>query len=230
MYNDIGGMEKKRILIVDDEPDLCDIVQFNLEASGMEVQAVYSAEEALALNLSQFDLLLLDVMLPGISGFELAAKLREKPLTAQLPVIFLTARDAEADTLCGFGLGADDYVSKPFSVKELVARVKAVLSRVANRTSVIRHEGLVMDMMRKQATIDGVELMLTRTEFDLLWLMMQHRGKVFTRQQLLEQVWPSDVVVSERTVDVNVTRLRKKLGRYGDCLCTRQGYGYYFKG
>lgn len=230
MYNDIGGMEKKRILIVDDEPDLCDIVQFNLEASGMEVQAVYSAEEALALNLSQFDLLLLDVMLPGISGFELAAKLREKPLTAQLPVIFLTARDAEADTLCGFGLGADDYVSKPFSVKELVARVKAVLSRVANRTSVIRHEGLVMDMMRKQATIDGVELMLTRTEFDLLWLMMQHRGKVFTRQQLLEQVWPSDVVVSERTVDVNVTRLRKKMGRYGDCLCTRQGYGYYFKG
>lgn len=230
MYNDIGGMEKKRILIVDDEPDLCDIVQFNLEASGMEVQAVYSAEEALALNLSQFDLLLLDVMLPGISGFELAAKLREKPLTAQLPVIFLTARDAEADTLCGFGLGADDYVSKPFSVKELVARVKAVLSRVANRTSLIRHEGLVMDMMRKQATIDGVELMLTRTEFDLLWLMMQHRGKVFTRQQLLEQVWPSDVVVSERTVDVNVTRLRKKLGRYGDCLCTRQGYGYYFKG
>lgn len=223
-------MEKKRILIVDDEPDLCDIVQFNLEASGMEVQAVYSAEEALALNLSQFDLLLLDVMLPGISGFELAAKLREKPLTAQLPVIFLTARDAEADTLCGFGLGADDYVSKPFSVKELVARVKAVLSRVANRTSVIRHEGLVMDMMRKQATIDGVELMLTRTEFDLLWLMMQHRGKVFTRQQLLEQVWPSDVVVSERTVDVNVTRLRKKMGRYGDCLCTRQGYGYYFKG
>ena len=230
MYNDIGGMEKKRILIVDDEPDLCDIVQFNLEASGMEVQAVYSAEEALALNLSQFDLLLLDVMLPGISGFELAAKLREKPLTAQLPVIFLTARDAEADTLCGFGLGADDYVSKPFSVKELVARVKAVLSRVANRTSVIRHEELVMDMMRKQATIDGVELMLTRTEFDLLWLMMQHRGKVFTRQQLLEQVWPSDVVVSERTVDVNVTRLRKKMGRYGDCLCTRQGYGYYFKG
>ncbi|MBP3738918.1 MAG: response regulator transcription factor [Muribaculaceae bacterium] len=223
-------MEKKRILIVDDEPDLCDIVQFNLEASGMEVQAVYSAEEALALNLSQFDLLLLDVMLPGISGFELAAKLREKPLTAQLPVIFLTARDAEADTLCGFGLGADDYVSKPFSVKELVARVKAVLSRVANRTSVIRHEGLVMDMMRKQATIDGVELMLTRTEFDLLWLMMQHRGKVFTRQQLLEPVWPSDVVVSERTVDVNVTRLRKKMGRYGDCLCTRQGYGYYFKG
>lgn len=222
-------MEKKRILVVDDEPDLCEILQFNLVAGGYDVVTAYTAEEALKRDVAHCDLLLLDVMLPGMSGFELARQLKASRSTMHVPVIFLTARDTEEDTLHGFGLGADDYIAKPFSVKELLARVKAVLARTSQAMAQVRYEGLVMDMAGKQAVMDDKVLLLTRTEFDLLWLLMTHRGQVFSRQQLLEQVWPSDVIVSERTVDVNVTRLRKKMGAYGDCVCTRQGYGYYFK-
>ncbi len=222
-------METKRILIVDDEPDLCDIVAFNLRAAGMEAEVVHSGEAALAQDLGRYHLALLDVMLPGINGFELARRLRNDEATRSLPVIFLTARDSEDDTLHGFELGADDYVAKPFSVKQLLARVRAVLARTTPIAERLSHGGLTIDMRRKQASIEGNEVPLTRTEFDLLRLFMAHPGQVFSRQQLLEQVWPSDVIVTERTVDVNVTRLRKKLGTYGDCLATRQGFGYFFK-
>ena len=242
-------MEQKRLLVVDDEQDLCDILLFNLASAGYLAEAAYSAEEAMELVNSEkrivngYDLFLLDVMMPGMSGFELAEQLKADERTARTPIIFLTAKDAEDDTLQGFGLGADDYVTKPFSVREVVARVKAVLSRVnqGDRSSILSetngivrpipliYEGLSLDTVSKTVSIDGKAVSLTRTEFDLLRLLLSHRGEVFSRQQLLEQVWPSDVIVIERTVDVSITRLRKKIGRYAQCIIARQGFGYCFE-
>ncbi|MBQ6210721.1 MAG: response regulator transcription factor [Prevotella sp.] len=221
-------MNQKRILIVDDEQDLCEILQFNLNAAGYEADVVFSAEEAVSKGIEQYDLLLLDVMMPGLSGFELAQRLKTDDKTAQIPIIFITAKDAEDDTLQGFGLGADDYVTKPFSVREVVARVNAVLKRNQAQAKVLRYKGLVVDTISKTITIDDARVELTRTEFDLLALLLSHRGQVFSRQELLDCVWPDDVIVTERTVDVNITRLRKKLGGYASCILTRQGFGYYF--
>ena len=221
-------MNQKRILIVDDEQDLCEILQFNLNAAGYEADVVFSAEEAVSKGIEQYDLLLLDVMMPGLSGFELAQRLKTDDKTAQIPIIFITAKDAEDDTLQGFGLGADDYVTKPFSVREVVARVNAVLKRNQAQAKVLRYKGLVVDTISKTITIDDARVELTRTEFDLLALLLSHRGQVFSRQELLDCVWPDDVIVTERTVDVNITRLRKKLGGYTSCILTRQGFGYYF--
>lgn len=218
----------KKILIVDDEQDLCEILQFNLLAAGYEADVAYSAEEALLKDLQTFDLLLLDVMMPGLSGFELAERLKASEQTAQIPMIFLTAKDTEDDTLTGFGLGADDYVAKPFSVREVVARVGAVLKRSVPTTKMLRHQGLTVDLTTKSVAVDGVEVALTRTEFDLLALLLSHQGQVFSRQQLLDSVWPDDVIVTDRTVDVNITRLRKKLGAYAACIVTRPGFGYCF--
>lgn len=225
-------MEQKRILVVDDEQDLCEILLYNLRAAGFEAEAAYSGEMAMEKNPSQYDLLLLDVMMPGMSGFELAEKLKSNPTTSKLPIIFLTAKDAENDTLQGFGLGADDYVTKPFSVREVVARVKAVLSRSQPKRieeSLISFEGLVLDLCKKTTMLDGVSVSLTKTEFELLSLLLRHRGQVFSRQQIFDAVWPEDVVVSDRTVDVNITRIRKKIGRYGSYVVSRQGFGYVFE-
>ena len=228
-------MEQRRILVVDDERDLCDILLFNLHAAGYQAEAAFSAEEALGLMQNRYDLLLLDVMMPGMSGFELARRLKEDEHTSHIPIIFLTAKDTEDDTLQGFSLGADDYVTKPFSVREVMARVKAVLNRsIAPDTSLkegdLRFEGLAINAANKTACIDGEPIALTRTEYDLLHLLLSHRGRVFSRQQLLDSVWPQDVIVTERTVDVNITRLRKKLDRYAACLVSRTGYGYTFEG
>jgi len=229
-------MEQKRVLIVDDEQDLCEILQFNLIAAGYEADVAYSAEEALD-RLSSihpqashpFDLLLLDVMMPRLSGFELAERLKADEQTAQLPIIFLTAKDTEEDTLAGFRLGADDYVTKPFSVREVVARVNAVLKRNQPPTTLLQYEGLVVDQNSKTVSIDNIAADLTRTEFELLALLLGHRGRVFSRQELIDSVWPDDVIVTERSVDVSITRLRKKLGCYAACIFTRQGFGYGFK-
>lgn len=229
-------MEQKRVLIVDDEQDLCEILQFNLIAAGYEADVAYSAEEALD-RLSSihpqashpFDLLLLDVMMPRLSGFELAERLKADEQTAQLPIIFLTAKDTEEDTLAGFRLGADDYVTKPFSVREVVARVNAVLKRNQPPTTLLQYEGLVVDQNSKTVSIDNIAADLTRTEFELLALLLSHRGRVFSRQELIDSVWPDDVIVTERSVDVSITRLRKKLGCYAACILTRQGFGYGFK-
>ena len=228
-------MEQRRILVVDDERDLCDILLFNLHAAGYQAEAAFSAEEALGLMQNRYDLLLLDVMMPGMSGFELARRLKEDEHTSHIPIIFLTAKDTEDDTLQGFSIGADDYVTKPFSVREVMARVKAVLNRsIAPDTSLkegdLRFEGLAINAANKTACIDGEPIALTRTEYDLLHLLLSHRGRVFSRQQLLDSVWPQDVIVTERTVDVNITRLRKKLDRYAACLVSRTGYGYTFEG
>ena len=227
-------MEKKRILVVDDEQDLCDILLYNLAGEGYEAESAGSAEEALAkLSGGQvYDLLLLDVMMPGMSGFELAGRLRQDEATARMPVIFLTARDTETDMLQGFSLGADDYVRKPFSVRELMARVKAVMGRSLSQHkegSTESYEGLVVDLGRKTVTVDGEDVALTKTELELLLLLLSRRGQVLTRQQLLEGAWPKDVVVTGRTVDVNVARLRKKIGRYSQNVVARQGYGYLFE-
>ena len=169
-------------------------------------------------------------MMPGMSGFELARRLKEDEQTRHIPIIFLTAKDTEDDTLRGFSLGADDYVTKPFSIREVMARVKAVLGRTAGPKSAgLTFEGLVMNTDSKTVTIDAVPIALTRTEYDLLRLFLEHRGQTFTRQQLLDKVWPQDVIVTERTVDVNITRLRKKLQRYAACLVSRTGFGYSFE-
>lgn len=222
-------MGKKRILIVDDEQDLCEILRFNLTSTGYDADVAYSAEEAISKGIGHYDLLLLDVMMPGLSGFELAQRLKGDEQTAYIPIIFITAKDTEDDTLQGFGLGADDYVTKPFSVREVVARVSAVLKRNQPQTKLLQYEGLAVDQSSKTFTIDNDAVELTRTEFDLLTLLLSHRGQVFTRQELLESVWPDDVIVTERTVDVNITRLRKKLGNYASCILTRQGFGYCFE-
>lgn len=227
-------MEQKRILVVDDEHDLCDILLFNLLAAGYQAAAAHSAEEALAVVHQGYDLLLLDVMMPGMSGYDLARQLKTDELTQHIPIIFLTAKDTEDDTLLGFSLGADDYVTKPFSVREVMARVKAVLGRGAmprppQNTDSMKYGGLVVETGSKSVTVEGHPVSLTRTEYDLLNLLLGHRGQVFSRQQLLDSVWPQDVVVTPRTVDVNIARLRKKLGRYSSCLVSRTGFGYCFE-
>ena len=222
-------MKPKRILVVDDEQDLCEILQFNLNAAGYQADVAFSAEEAVSKGIEQYDLLLLDVMMPGLSGFELAQRLKTDEKTAHIPIIFITAKDAEDDTLQGFGLGADDYVTKPFSVREVGARVNAVLKRNQTQAKVLKYEELMVDTISKTVTIDDARVELTRTEFDLLALLLSHRGQVFSRQELLDLVWPDDVIVTKRTVDVNITRLRKKLGGYASCILTRQGFGYFFK-
>lgn len=226
-------MEQMKILVVDDEQDLCDILLFNLRASGYVAEAVYSAEQAMEKNLASYDLLLLDVMMPGLSGFELAERLKTDDTTARIPIIFLTAKDTEDDALHGFGIGADDYVTKPFSVREVMARVKAVLSRSASSPKSqpmnLVYEGLSVDLIKKTASVDGNVVELTKTELELLCLFLSHRGQVFSRQELIEKVWPQNVVVTSRTIDVNITRMRKKIGRYAACIVARQGYGYLFE-
>ena len=226
-------MSKKRILIVDDEPDLCDILRFNLEAAGYEVATANSAEEAIGMLNSEgpadaptFDLLLLDVMMPGMSGFELAGKLKQNGSTSQLPIIFLTALGGEEDLLHGFHLGADDYIAKPFSVREVLARVTAVLARTAQ---VSANTPVAIDPVAKTIAIDGQQVPFTPTEFYLLKTLCDHPGRIFSREELIQRVWPSDVIVTTRTVDVNMARIRKKLGQHAQSIVSRQGFGYCYK-
>lgn len=224
----------KRILVVDDEQDLCEILKFNLETEGYEVETANSAEEALEMDIASFDLLLLDVMMGGMSGFQLAKQLKDNPMTANVPIIFLTARDTENDTVTGFNIGADDYISKPFSIREVMVRVRAVLRRTAEQvgdadeSKTINYQGLQLNLDKKTVSIDGEAIPFTKTEFELLRLFLEERGKVFSRQELIDRVWPKDVMVLDRTVDVNITRMRKKIGKFAKCIVTRLGFGYYF--
>lgn len=228
-------MNAYRILVVDDEEDLCEILQFNLETEGYHVDVAYSAEEALKLDLAKYQLLLLDVMMGEMSGFKMAKILRDNPKTAAIPVIFLTAKDTENDRLTGFNIGADDYISKPFSIREVQARVKAVLRRYARIKEDVQHdvlltyEGLTMNLGNKKVTVDGSEVQFTKKEFEMLRLFLEHMNRVFTRDEILTRVWTDDVVVLDRTIDVNITRLRKKIGIYGKNIVTRLGYGYIFE-
>jgi len=219
--------KRHTILVVDDEPDLCDILRFNLEDAGYMVHTAHSASEALAFGVTNADLILLDVMMPGMDGFALARRLKANPSTAPIPIIFLTARDSEEDTVSGLDLGADDYIAKPFSIREVLARVAAVLRRVPE-TGHGAGAPLALDTTAKTLLIDGQPVPLTRTEYELLDLFLKSPGKIFSRASLLAAVWPEDVIVTERTVDVNITRIRKKLGPYADRLRTRSGFGYYY--
>lgn len=223
-----------RILVVDDEQDLCEILKFNLETEGYQVETANSAEEALEKDIASYNLLLLDVMMGGMSGFQLAKQLKNSEMTAHIPIIFLTARDTENDTVTGFNLGADDYISKPFSIREVMVRVRAVLRRTASRLegaeepAVISYQGLLLNLDKKSVSVDGEDVPFTKTEFELLRLLLEERGRVFSRQELIDRVWPKDVLVLDRTVDVNITRMRKKIGKFAKCIVTRLGFGYYF--
>lgn len=223
-----------RILVVDDEQDLCEILKFNLETEGYQVETANSAEEALEKDIASYNLLLLDVMMGGMSGFQLVKQLKNSEVTAHIPIIFLTARDTENDTVTGFNLGADDYISKPFSIREVMVRVRAVLRRTASRLegaeepAVISYQGLLLNLDKKSVSVDGEDVPFTKTEFELLRLLLEERGRVFSRQELIDRVWPKDVLVLDRTVDVNITRMRKKIGKFAKCIVTRLGFGYYF--
>ncbi len=227
-------MNNYRILVVDDEEDLCEILKFNLENEGYEVDTANSAEEALQMDISHYNLLLLDVMMGEISGFKMARMLKQDKKTAQIPIIFITAKDTENDTITGFNLGADDYVSKPFSLREVSARVKAVLRRT-NTTETecmpeqLIYKTLVLDIVKKKVSINGEEAPLTKKEFEILLFLLQNKGRVFSREDILNKVWSDEVYVLDRTIDVNITRLRKKIGNYGKCIVTRLGYGYCFE-
>ncbi len=224
---------KNRILVVDDEQDLCEILKFNLETEGYYVETANSAEEALERGVADFDLILLDVMMGAMSGFAMAKKLKSDTQTEHIPVIFLTARDTENDTVTGFNLGADDYISKPFSIREVMVRVRAVLRRTNEqgghaKSNILNYQGLELNLDKKLVSIDGEDIPFTKTEFEILQLLLDERGRVFSRQELIERIWPKDVLVLDRTVDVNITRLRKKIGRFSKCIVTRLGFGYYF--
>lgn len=228
-------MNVPRILVVDDEEDLCEILKFNLETEGFEVDTAYSAEEALKMELTSYQLLLLDVMMGEMSGFKMASLLRKNEKTAGIPIIFLTAKDTENDMLTGFSLGADDYISKPFSIRQVIARVKAVLRRTSNREKqpdgdLLTYETLSLDTKRIKATVDGQPIPLTKKEFEILRLLLENKGNVFSREEILSRIWKDEVYVLDRTIDVNITRLRKKIGPYGKNIVTRLGFGYCFEG
>lgn len=227
-------MNDYRILVVDDEEDLCEILKFNLENEGYFVDTANSAEEALKMDITRYQLLLLDVMMGEISGFKMANMLKKDKKTASIPIIFITAKDTENDTVTGFNLGADDYISKPFSLREVIARVKAVLRRTASENAeedveLITYRGLVLDVSRKKVTIDGEAVSLTKKELEILSLLLKNPNRVFSREDILTKIWNDEVYVLDRTVDVNITRLRKKIGDYGQNIITRLGYGYCFE-
>lgn len=226
-------MMENRILVVDDEEALCEILKFNLESESYVVDVSYSAEAALSLDLSVYALIILDVMMGEMSGIDFLRYLKSHPQHSSIPVILCSALDHENDKVLGLETGADDYVTKPFSVREMVARVRSLLRRSSSRheipSNVITLETLVVNLSEKNCSVDGREVALTKKEFDILVLLLQNRGTILSREQILQSVWEDDVVVLGRTVDVNITRMRKKLGVYGNRIVTKLGYGYSFK-
>ncbi|ROS82207.1 DNA-binding response regulator [Muribaculaceae bacterium Isolate-036 (Harlan)] len=226
---------KKKILVVDDEEALCDGLGFNLEVEGYQVDMVYSAEEALALNLAAYDLILLDIMMGEISGTQLARIMKSNPATASVPIIFCTAKDTEEDMISGLDLGADDYIMKPYSLNAVLARIRTVLRRTAasvalakTDSDLVSYKGLVLSAKNRTCTVDGTEVKMPKKEFEILLKLISNRGQVFTRTDLLNEIWPDEVVVLDRVVDVNITRIRQKIGIYGRNIVTRSGYGYGF--
>ncbi|HYQ56619.1 MAG TPA: response regulator transcription factor [Draconibacterium sp.] len=220
-----------KILVVDDEKDLCEILEFNLSSEGFETSVAHSAEQALKLPLDEYDLILLDVMMGEMSGYKMADKIRRE-LQLTVPIIFMTAKTAENDILTGFNVGGDDYISKPFSIKEMVARIKAVLKRGRQnikQSKVYKVESLEVDANSKTVQIEDEPISLTRKEFEIITLLLKHQGQYIGRNEILDRVWNDDVIVTERNVDVNIARLRKKIGKYGQYIKGKSGYGYAFK-
>jgi len=221
-----------RILVVDDDEDLCEILRYNLENEGYRADVAYSAEEALNLDLADYNLLLLDVMLREISGFKMAHIIRGNPLITNIPIIFLTAKTSENDRLTGFSLGAEDYISKPFSVRELVARIHAIIRRIdANKPAKkeIAYENLKMNLANKQVLLEEKEIQFTRKEFEILKLLLENKNRTFSRTEILSLIWSDEAFVLNRTIDVNITRIRKKIGLYEKHLVTKLGLGYCFE-
>lgn len=227
-------MMTDRILIVDDEETLCEVLKLNLENEGYDVDTALSAEEAMKMDIRRYSLILLDIMMGEISGIRFARMLKADIETADIPIIFCTARDSEDDMVRGLNLGADDYITKPYTVRNVIARVKTVLRRTSshkisetpNRLVV---ESLVLDLDLKICTLDGVEVKLTKKEFELLAFLIANKGKICSRDQILANVWSDEVIVLDRTIDVNITRIRQKIGSYGTYVITRPGFGYGFK-
>ncbi len=231
-------MTTERILIVDDEETLCEVLKINLENEGYDVDTALSAEEALLLDLKKYSLILLDIMMGEISGIKMAKMLKADVTTADIPIIFCTARDTEDDMVMGLNLGADDYIMKPYTVRNVIARVKSVLRRTSGqktvtatieKPNVLKVDGLQLDLEFKRCIVDSKEVKLARKEFELLAYLILHRGKICSREQILSRVWSDEVVVLDRTIDVNITRLRSKIGAYGSYIVTRSGFGYGFR-
>lgn len=225
-------MKDLKILVVDDEEDLCEILQFNLEQEGFIVDVAYSSEQALKRDLKNYDFFLLDIMMGEISGLELAKIIRRNPDLREKPILFITAKGTEADKLSGFNAGADDYVAKPFSVKELIARIHVICKRTffeQKNDSVFEYEGLKLVPESKKITINGINVGLTKTEYEILTLLLKHNGRIYSREEIMNLIWEGDASVGDRTVDVNVRRIRKKIGQYHNLIKTKSGYGYYFE-
>ena len=227
-------MTTERILVVDDEETLCEVLRLNLENEGYDVDIALSAEDALKLDIRQYSLILLDIMMGEISGIRFAKMLKSDVGTAGIPIIFCTARDSEDDMVKGLNLGADDYITKPYTIRNVIARVKSVLRRTSGQKIADRHnrlavDGLILDMDLKTCSVDGNEVNLTKKEFELLAFLISNKGKICSRDQILANVWSDEVIVLDRTIDVNITRIRQKIGEYGACIITRAGFGYGFR-
>ena len=231
-------MTTERILIVDDEETLCEVLKLNLENEGYDVDIAFSAEQALTLDLKSYSLILLDIMMGEISGIKMAKIMKADVTTANIPIIFCTARDSEDDMIMGLNIGADDYITKPYTVRNVLARVKSVLRRTSThkpnntpveRSNVLQIEGLRLDLEFKRCIVDDIEVKLAKKEFELLAYLISQKGKILSREQILNKVWSDEVVVLARTRDVNITRLRSKIGSYGSYIVTRSGFGYGFR-
>ncbi|HNY04826.1 MAG TPA: response regulator transcription factor [Candidatus Egerieousia sp.] len=228
--------DKLKILVVDDEATLCQGIKFNLEVEGYDVDTAYSAEEVLkkpVTELVQYSLILLDVMMGDMNGFKMAQLLKSRPETAKIPIIFCTAKDTEDDQVAGLNIGADDYIPKPFTIRTLLARVKSVLRRTSTNidihNDILDYESIHINLNNKTCTVDSKELELTKKEFEILVLLLENKNKVLSRDEILSKIWGDDVIVVNRTIDVTITRLRKKIEPYGKCIVTRYGYGYIFE-
>ena len=227
-------MMTERILIVDDEETLCEVLKLNLENEGYDVDTALSAEEALRMDVKRYSLILLDIMMGEISGIRFARMLKSDVATADIPIIFCTARDSEDDMVKGLNLGADDYITKPYTVRNVIARVKSVLRRTSGhktveKSNILAMDGLILDLDLKTCTVDGTEVKLTKKELELLAYLIANKGKICSRDQILANVWSDEVIVLDRTIDVNITRIRQKIGSYGTYIITRPGFGYGFK-
>ncbi len=230
-----------KILIVDDEEPICEILKYNLELEGYEADYSLSAEEAMNLDLSSYALFILDIMMDQVSGFDFAKQLRNNIKTENTPIIFCSALDGEDDTVMGLNIGGDDYITKPFVISEVLARVRAVLRRsqasqqyAYNVSQALTEPDIVFKTLRidrneKACYLDGQPVALTKTEFEILLFFLTHRNRIYSREEIIREVWPDDVVVSNRTIDTNITRLRKKIDPYGNYIITRLGFGYGFK-
>ena len=225
-------MKDLKILVVDDEEDLCEILQYNLKQEGFDVDVAYSAEQALKLELKTYDFFLLDIMMGEISGLDLAKIIRRNPDLENKPILFVTAKTSEVDKLIGFNAGADDYVSKPFSIKEIIARINVICKRVfmdSKKDLNFEFDDFKMISESKKVCIDGKDICLTKTEYEILRLLINHQGRIYSREEIMSIIWADDTFIGDRTVDVNVRRIRKKIGDYHKLIKTKSGYGYYFE-